>query len=135
MIEAAPDRKLYRRPMPRTWWLQNPRYLVSMLRELSSIFIALWVVLLLVQVAQLGGGGQAYQRFVDGVLRSPAGIIFALITLAFAVLHSVTWLQLAGVVQVITVGERRLPPRYVVAGAFAGWLLASVVVAGVILAA
>jgi fumarate reductase subunit C len=133
VIDKAPDLKLYRRAMPRTWWLENPRYLVAMLRELSSIFVALWVVLLLVQIAQLGGGGQTYQGFVDGVLRSPFGIIFGLVTFAFAVLHSITWLQLAGVVQVVTVGERRLPPRYVVAGAFAGWLLASAVVAAVIL--
>ena len=125
--------KPYRRPFSRTWWLENPRYLLFMLRDASSIFVALWVVLLLVQLAQLGQGAQAYQRFIDDVVRSPLGIAFGLVTLAFALLHSVTWLRLAGVVQVVTVGQRRLPARYVVAGAFAGWLVASVVVAVVVL--
>jgi fumarate reductase subunit C len=134
MIEQTQQRKPYRRPMPRTWWLQNPRYLLFMLRDISSIFIAIWVGFLLVQVAQLGGGRQAYQAFVDSVVRSPAMIIFSLVVFAFALLHSITWLQLAGVVQVVTVGERRLPPRYVVAGAFASWLVASVVIGVVILA-
>jgi fumarate reductase subunit C len=104
-----------------------------MLRDASSIFVALWVVLLLVQLAQLGQGAQVYQRFIDDVVRSPLGIAFGLVTLAFALLHSVTWLQLAGVVQVVTVGQRRLPANYVVAGAFVGWLAASVVVAAVVL--
>ena len=125
--------KPYRRPISRTWWLENPRYLLFMLRDASSIFVALWVVLLLVQLAQLGQGAQAYQRFIDDVVRSPFGIAFGLVTLAFALLHSVTWLQLAGVVQVVTVGQRRLPANYVVAGAFVGWLVASVVIAAVVL--
>jgi fumarate reductase subunit C len=125
--------KPYRRPISRTWWLENPRYLLFMLRDASSIFVALWVVLLLVQLAQLGQGPQVYQRFIDDVVRSPLGIAFGLVTLAFALLHSVTWLQLAGVVQVVTVGQRRLPANYVVAGALVGWLVASVVVAAVVL--
>jgi fumarate reductase subunit C len=133
MIEQTRGLKLYRRPMPRTWWLQNRRYLLYMLREVSSIFMAIWVILLLMQIAQLGGGRQAYQGFVDGVLRSPAVILFSLVTFCFALLHSVTWHQIAGVVQVVRVGERQLPPRYVTAGAFAAWLIATVIIGAVIL--
>jgi fumarate reductase subunit C len=135
MIEQARGLKLYRRPMARAWWLQNRRYLLYMLREISSIFIAIWVLLLLVQIAQLGAGRQAYQGFVDGVLRSPVAILFSLVAFCFALLHSITWHQLAGVVQVVRVGERELPRRYVTAGAFAGWLIATVVIGAVILAA
>ena len=133
MMEEAQKLKLYHRRMPRNWWLQNPRYLLFVLRELSSVFIAVWVILLLVQIMQLGGGRRAYEGFVDGVLRSPVVIVFSLVTLGFALLHSVTWLQLAGIVQVVRVGERQLPARYVAGWAFVVWLVASVVVGAVIL--
>jgi len=131
--EPVQELKLYRRPMPRTWWLRNRRYFLYMLRESTSIFIAIWVVLLMVQLAQLGAGRQAYQGFVDGFLRSPAAILFSAVVLAFALYHSITWHQLAGVVQVVKIGDRPLSPRQVTAWAFAGWLLVSVVIATVIL--
>ncbi len=133
MIEQTRGLKLYHRPMPRTWWLQNRRYLLYMLREISSVFTAIWIILLLVQLAQLGGGRQAYQGFVDGALRSPAVILFSVVTFCFALLHSITWHQIAGVVQVVRVGERELPPRYVSAAAHAAWLIATVVIGAVIL--
>ena len=46
-----PDKsKLYHPAMSSTWWLKKSSYLLFMLRELSSVFIAIFLVVFLVQV-------------------------------------------------------------------------------------
>ena len=118
---------LYYPKLPTTWWLRHPRYFAFMLRELSSVFIAIFLVVLLVELHQVSRGPQAYAAFL-GALRSPGWIVFHVLALAFAVYHSVTWLNLTGVVQVVRVGERQVPPKLVVAGAFAAWAAVSLVI-------
>src|SRR5579859_5103422 len=83
--------------LPVAWWRGNPRYSVYMLRELSSVFLALWAVLFLAQLKRLRRSQEAYEVFVKGQGR-PLWVAFHLTAFAFALLHSVTWLQLAGVV-------------------------------------
>jgi fumarate reductase subunit C len=106
--------------LPWGWWQGNPRYGIYMLRELSSVFVALWALMFLGQLQSLRQGKDAYERFL-ATQRRPGWILFNLIAFLFALLHSETWLQLAGVVQTVRVGERTVPPRTVTAGAFAGW--------------
>jgi fumarate reductase subunit C len=50
------------------------------------------------------------------------------IALAFALYHSVTWFKLTGVVQVVRIGERQVPPGLIVAGAFAAWGAVSLII-------
>ena len=64
--------KVFRPKMPATWWLKHPKYFLFMLRELSSVFIAIFVVVLLVQIAQLPHGEDAYHAFVQK-FRAPPG--------------------------------------------------------------
>lgn len=118
---------LYHPRMSSTWWLGNPRHFAFMLRELSSVFIAIFLVVFLVQIYQLPRGPEAYAAFLEK-LRSPGWIIFHAVALAFAVYHSVTWLKLTGVVQVIRLGEHQVPPKLVAAGAFAAWGVVSLVI-------
>jgi fumarate reductase subunit C len=113
--------------LPATWWLKNPRYFRFMIREVTSVFIAIFLVELLVELNQLSHGPGAYGAFVER-LRSPGWIVFHVVALAFALYHSVTWFNLTGVVQVVRVGERQLPPTVVVAGAFAGWGVVSLLI-------
>jgi fumarate reductase subunit C len=119
---------LYYPKLPLTWWLRgNPRYFRFMLREISSVFIGIFLVVLLVQIHQLGRGPEAYAAFVMK-LRSPGWIVFHVVALAFALYHSVTWLNLTAVVQVVRFGERQVPARLVAAGAFAAWGVVSLVI-------
>jgi len=116
-----PDRtSLYYPKLPATWWLKNPRYFRFMIREVTSVFIAIFLVVLLAELYQLSRGPEAYTAFV-GRLGSPGWIVFHVIALAFALYHSVTWFKLTGVVQVVRIGERQVPPGLIVAGAFAAW--------------
>jgi fumarate reductase subunit C len=118
---------LYYPKLPITWWLRRPSYFRFMLREISSVFIAIVLVIFLVQLYQLGQGPNVYAAFVQQ-LRSPGWVIFHLVALAFVIYHSVTWLSLAAVIQVVRIGERQVPPKLVAAGAFVAWAVISLVV-------
>ena len=125
---AAPGGyRTYRPRMPWAWWTGNRRYAVYMLREASSIFIAVWSVLFLAQLSRLRSGRESYDRFVRAQ-RAPGWLLFHLISFLFALLHAVTFLQLAGTVQTVRLGSRKLTARQVTAGAFAGWAVATLTV-------
>ena len=118
---------LYYPKLPTTWWLRNPRYFRFMIREVTSVFIAIFLVVLLIQLYQLSRGPEAYAAFLER-LRSPGWIVFHLVALAFALYHTVTWFKLTGVVQVVRLGERQVPPGLVVAATFAAWGVVSLVI-------
>ena len=115
---------LYYPKMPATWWLRHPAYFRFMMREVSSLFIAIFLVVFLVQVYQLSRGPDAYAAFLE-MLRSPGWIAFHVVALAFALYHSVTWFNLTAVVQVVRLGERQVPPRLVSAATFGLWTVLS----------
>ena len=117
---------LYYPTLPATWWLRRPSYFKFMMRELSAVFVAIFLVVLLVQVRRIGQGPEAYAAVLQ-TLRSPGWILFHVVALGFAIFHSVTWFNLTGVVQVVRVGERQVPPRLVAGGAFAAWGVVSLV--------
>ncbi len=116
--------ELYYPKMPSTWWLRQPAYFRFMMRELSSVFIAIFLVVFLVQVYQLSRGPEPYAAFLER-LRSPGWIIFHVVALAFALYHSVTWFNLTAVVQVVRLGEHQVPPRLVAAATFGLWTVLS----------
>ena len=121
MNAPRPERPgLYYPKMPFGWWLRRPGYIRFMIREVTSVFIAIFLVVLLVQIHQVAQGPEAYAAML-GKLRSPGWIVFNVVALAFALYHTVTWFKLTGVVQVVHLGERRVPPVLVVAGAFVAW--------------
>jgi fumarate reductase subunit C len=128
MIAPRSDQGLLYYPKMRaTWWLRRPAYFRFMMRELSSVFIAIFLVVFLVQIHQLSRGPDAYAAFLEK-LRSPGWIAFHIVALAFALYHSFTWFNLTGVVQVVRLGERQVPPGLVAAGAFAAWGVVSLVI-------
>jgi len=103
-----------------------------MLRELSSVFNALWSAHLLLQLDSLRRGRDAYAATVARQRRAP-WLAFHLVTFLFAALHSVTFLLAAGKGPALHMRGRRAPERSIAAGAFAGWAVASVVVLLVLL--
>jgi fumarate reductase subunit C len=121
MSVPRPERAgLYYPKMRRTWWLERPAYIRFMIREVTSVFIAIFLVVLLIQIHRVGQGPEAYAAVV-AKLRSPGWIAFHVVALAFALYHTVTWFKLTGVVQVVRVGDRQVPPGLVVAGTFVAW--------------
>jgi fumarate reductase subunit C len=115
MSGTRPDpSRLYRPKMPATWWLRKKSYFLFMLRELSSVFIALFLLIYLYQIYQLTQGPEAYVAFTRR-LSSLGWIFFNLIALLFALYHSITWFQSSAIVLPLRVGERELPRNLFVA--------------------
>lgn len=128
MSAVRPDpSKLYHRKMPATWWLTNSSYFLFMLRELSSVFIALFLVVYLCQIYQLSQGSDAYSAFTQK-LSSPGWILFHFVALLFALYHSITWFQSSAVVLPLRIGERPVSRPIVLALHVAAWLIVSVIV-------
>jgi fumarate reductase subunit C len=111
---------LYYPKMRLGWWLGRPNYIRFMIREVTSVFIAIFLVELLVLVHKAGQGPQAYAEMV-AKLQSPGWIVFNVVALVFALYHTVTWFKLTGVVQVVRLGDRKVPPGLVVACTFVAW--------------
>ena len=84
--------KEYIRPMPATWWLHNYHLTLFMIRELTSVFVAGYVVFLVVLVFLFEEGRQMSQQGspvalnrVHEMLRHPLSITLQLIALVFII--------------------------------------------------
>ena len=118
----------HRPRMPIFWWLKKGSYARFILRELTSLFVAAAAMILLFQARAAGQGEAAYARF-EAWLRTPAALILNTVILAFLLVHTLTWLNLAPRAMVVNLGGRRIPDRMVLAGHYLAWLFASGLVA------
>lgn len=128
MSVVRPDKsKLFYRELPRSWWLTKPSYFLFMLRELSSVFIAIFLIVLLVQLYQLTRGPDAYAASIQK-LSSPGWIIFNIIVLLFALYHSITWFSSSAIVLPLRIGEREIPRHVFVALNVAALVVISLII-------
>ena len=128
MSAIRPDKsKLYIPEMPATWWLKKPSYFLFMLRELSSLFIAAFLVVFLIQIYQLTHGVDAYATYIQK-LRSPGWIIFHLAAFLFALYHSFTWFYSSAIVLPLRIGDREIPRKLVVALNIGGLIIVSLAI-------
>jgi len=118
----------YRKRVSTYWWLQRWEYLRFVLREVSSVFIAFFVVTTLAQLYALGHGPEAYAKF-QSWLSSPFVVTLNAISFLFVVFHSVTWFGLAARAMVVRVAGKRVPEILISGGHYAGWLVVSAILA------
>jgi fumarate reductase subunit C len=114
------------------WWLQRGAYLVFILRELSSVFIAWFVVFTLLQIHAVSQGAESYQQFL-ALCRHPLIFVLNAVSFVFVVIHSITWFNLAPKALVVRLRGQRVPPAWIVAGNYGLWALVSAAVAWIIL--
>ena len=122
----------YRPRVSTYWWLWQWNYMRFILRELSSIFVASFVVMTLLQVRALTLGTGPYAEFQDW-LRSPIVVIWNAISLLFVVYHAVTWFNLTPRAMTVRLGGKRLPDIVVAGSNYVAWFVVSGVVAWLIL--
>ncbi len=108
------------RPMPLLWWLRSRAYVLFMVRELTSVLIAAYLVVFLIFLQRIAAGPSSYESFLRW-LAQPAVLAFHLVALAAALYHSVTWLQLTPMTIVMRIRGRRVPAATIVAANFAVW--------------
>ena len=122
----------YHRPVSNTWWLKRKPYILFMIRELTSVFVAGYCIFLLVLVYKLTQGAEAYDTFM-AALKSPSSVALHLITLSFVLYHTITWFNLTPKILVLYRGEERLPQGLVAGVFYAGWVVVSVIVVWLVL--
>ena len=114
----------YRRPVSTWWWTRKRTYFVFVMRELSSIFVAWFVVFLLLLLRAVTDGPAAYDDFLDWAA-SPFVVGLNVVAAAFLVLHVVTWFSLTPQAMAIRVRGRPVPPVAIVGAQYAGLAVVS----------
>ena len=123
---AAPREYAWR--MPRGWWTRRSHYFWYIVREFTSLPLALWLIWLLVEIRRAHHGPDVYYAS-----HSPLFIAFSVIVLLFALYHSYTFLTLAGAILHFNIADRPVSSRLIVLSQFGLWAAASVVVGFVLI--
>ena len=118
----------YRRRVSTYWWLSRWPYLRFILRELSSLAVASFVVITLLQLCSLAAGPQAYAEFQEW-LKQPLVIVLNLVSFPFVLFHTITWFNLAPSAVALRVRGLRVPDLLISGPNYAAWLIVSAVVA------
>lgn len=114
------------------WWIGSWRYLLFILRELSSVAVAWSVGLVLLLLRALRHGPDVYVHFLHR-LQSPWLVVLNVTALAFLLLHTITWFNLAPRAMPVRIGGKRIPDFLIAAPNFGLWIVASIVIAWFVL--
>jgi fumarate reductase subunit C len=120
-------RPLVRIVPPTSWFFRHPRYLRYMSREITSIFIGAYCVLLVVALQRLSEGPAAWAGFLQA-LRSADSIVFHLLALAAALYHAGTWFNATQKAMPLQIGEDFVPGNVISGAHYAAWAVLSIAV-------
>lgn len=110
------------------WWLKRWSYLAFILRELSSVFVAWFVVYLLLLVRAVSTGASSYREFLAWSAR-PVILLVNIVGLGFVIFHAITWFNLAPQALVVHMRGKRVPGALIAASNYLAWAVASALVA------
>ena len=124
--------KWHRRRVSVWWWLESRSYTGFVLRELSSVFVAFFAVVLLWQLRAVARGPDAYARSLAR-LGSPLFLVLHAVALFFVLFHAITWFNLAPSAMVVRLRGKRVPDAVIVGSNYLAWLVLSAAVASLLL--
>lgn len=113
--------KTFRRSIPNTWWLRKGSYFLFMLRELSSVFVALYAIFLLIQLCAVSGGQERYESVIS-VFESGWVIVLHVVMWLFVMYNMVTWFRISGRI----FGAKPLSPTLVTISNYIIWIVVSI---------
>ncbi len=114
------------------WWLGEWHYLKFILREMSSVFVAVFVIETLLLISALRNGPEAYAHFLQ-TMRNPLVIVLNVASFFFIVFHTITWFNLAPSAMPVRLGGKRVPAVMVAAPSYVAWVVVSVFISWMIL--
>ncbi len=85
--------KTYVRPM-QGWWRRNPYFVRYMIREASSVFLAIYAIVLLTGLLRLSQGEAAWEAW-RAALTSLPSLVFHWLALLTVSYHAYTWWKVA----------------------------------------
>lgn len=122
----------YKKPIATFWWFRRPAYLIFALREFSSIFVAWFVVFLLLLIDAVNRGEEQYRQFITWSGNSWISAMNAIAAM-FLLLHSITWFSQTPQAFTLRVGRRRIPKIWIGGAIYLLWFLLSTIVAWMVL--
>ena len=122
--DTSTEPRLYRPRISTWWWTRKRTYFVFVMRELSSIFVAWFVVYLVFLIYAVDQGEVAYRNFLDWAA-SPWVIALNVVALLFVLLHAVTWFSLTPQAMDVRVAGRPVPAFHIIAGQYTGLVVVS----------
>lgn len=123
-----------RRNLSTYWWLEKRAYLAFILREGSCMFVAWFVVYLLLLVRSVTMGPGSYAQFLEWSA-APWVLAVNIVAFVFIVYHAVTFFVAAPQAMVVHIRRKRVPSYLVLAGHYVAWAIASVFVSWLLLGA
>lgn len=99
------------RPLPRTWWLRRGPYFRFMIRELTSLAVLAYTVLL-IWALWVARDQSAFSVFYE-FLESPLSVWLHGVVLALGLYHTGTWIALTPKVMVLWQDDERVDPDFV----------------------
>jgi fumarate reductase subunit C len=117
--------KWLRQRLSTYWWLGKWPYVKFILRELSSVFVAWFVIYLLLLVRAVAGGAGAYRSFVEGFSAHPVVLTVNVIAFLFITFHAITWFAVAPQAIVAHMGSKKVPPILIAGGHYGAWFVIS----------
>jgi fumarate reductase subunit C len=121
-----------RRHVSTYWWLEKQAYVAFILREASCLFVAWVVIYLLLLINAVIQGAASYQQFITWSA-TPGILLLNVVSFLFLLLHAITFFLAAPQAMVVHLGRHRVPAHLILAGHYAGWAVASGVVAWLVL--
>ena len=92
--------------------------------QTRSVFVAWFVLYLLLLVRAIGQGALAYQEFLTWSA-SPVVLMGNLVSFLFILFHAITWFNLAPKAIVVRLGRTRVPGFLIAASNYAAWAVVS----------
>lgn len=126
------DSKTYRKKLPIFWWIQKWSYLVFIARELTSLAVAYFVIVILFLMRAISKGEEAYFEYIE-LLKLPGMVLFSVFVLGGLLFHSITWFNLAPKAMVIKIGKNRVPGIVIALSNYIGWVAISFAIVWILL--
>jgi fumarate reductase subunit C len=118
----------YVRPVSKTtWYLSKRSYTVHMLQELTSLFVAIFALILLWGIGAVAAGPEAYRAFLDS-LRSPVVLFLMWATTIVMFYHAIAWFSVTPKAMPIQRGEDFVPGSIIAGAHYVVWILLSMLV-------
>jgi fumarate reductase subunit C len=106
------------------WWLGKWPYVKFILRELSSVFVAWFVIYLLVMAHVVSRSENSYHEFLV-LSASPVVLTINVIAFFFITFHALTWFAVAPQAIVAHIGKKKVPAILIAAAHYGAWLVVS----------
>jgi fumarate reductase subunit C len=123
--KMLPNIKMYKRHMNIFWWANRWIHFKFIARELTSVCVAIYSLLLLSFAGSLLDGPESFEAFVS-TMQSPLFIVLHVLLLGGLLFHSITWFNLAPKAMVIKIGDRHIPGVFIALMNYVGWVVISV---------